>query len=301
VDLHAIVAETTRLLSRTLGEDVQVITALDPALRSVVVDRSKIEQVLLNLVVNSRAAMPQGGVLAIRTTNAHAGNGVPDEVCPAGGPVVCLTVADTGAGMAPEVARRAFEPFFTTKGPGEGTGLGLATAYGAVKEAGGAIALDSEPGRGTTVRVWLPAASRQNGDGAAGQAAAAAPSTGAGETILLVEDEHAVREVVGRMLTRAGYRVHEAASPADALHLFAGGELPVDLLLTDVVMPIMSGTQLAAKIHENRPELPVVFMSGYTTGPAPGGQELPPDARLLRKPFDAPALLRCLQDILASR
>jgi PAS domain S-box-containing protein len=302
VDVNAVVAETTKLLSRTLGEDVQVVTALDPALCPIVMDRSKIEQVLMNLVVNSRAAMPRGGVLAIRTANADAGPPVPDEVAAAGGQVVCLTVADTGSGMAPEVARRAFEPFFTTKGPGEGTGLGLATAYGAVKEAGGAIGLDSEPGRGTTVRVWLPASRAETSVVEAGAGTGAAPALpgGSGETILLVEDEDAVREVVGRMLSRAGYQVHATGSPADALRVFGAGEPHVDLLLTDVVMPVMSGTQLAAQIQRARPELPVVFMSGYTTGPTPGGQELPADARLIRKPFDAAALLRCLREVLTT-
>jgi PAS domain S-box-containing protein len=288
IDLNTVVSETRELLSRTLGEDIQFVTRLDPGLRSVTVDRSKMEQVLLNLVMNARAAMPSGGELIITTENL-------DGIAAVGGDAVRLSVTDLGTGMEPEVARRAFEPFFTTRPKGQGTGLGLATAYGAVTDAGGIIELDSEPGRGTTVRVSLPASADQPAPAAA---PAAAPSGGNGESVLLVEDEDAVREVVLRILTRSGYRVREVGSPLEALRIFSADHAQFDVLLTDIVMPGMSGTKLASRLRELRPELPVLFMSGYTTGPAPGGHELPSDGSLLHKPFDRPALLDALARVL---
>ncbi len=287
VDLNQIVSETRDLLSRTLGEDIQVVTRLDPDLHCVTADRSKMEQVLLNLVMNARAAMPSGGELTITTGN--------HEVAAVGGPAVRLDVTDVGTGMEPAVAQRAFEPFFTTRPKGQGTGLGLATAYGAVTDAGGIIELDSELGRGTTVRVSLPASSEARPVAAP---PSEAPPTGNGESVLLVEDEDAVREVVLRILTGAGYRVREVGSPIEALRIFAAGAEHVDVLLTDIVMPGMSGTQLASRLREQRPELPVLFMSGYTTGPAPGGHELPGDGSLLHKPFDRPQLLEALAQVL---
>jgi hypothetical protein len=287
VDLNQIVSETRDLLSRTLGEDIQVVTRLDPDLRCVTADRSKMEQVLLNLVMNARAAMPSGGELTITTGN--------HEVAAVGGAAVRLDVTDVGTGMEPEVAQRAFEPFFTTRPKGQGTGLGLATAYGAVTDAGGVIELDSALGRGTTVRVSLPASSEQP---PAVAPPSAEPPAGHGESVLLVEDEDAVREVVLRILTRAGYRVREVGSPIEALRIFAAGVEHFDVLLTDIVMPGMSGTQLASRLREHRPELPVLFMSGYTTGPAPGGHELPSDGSLLHKPFDRPQLLEALARVL---
>jgi PAS domain S-box-containing protein len=288
VDLNMVVSETGDLLRRTLGEDVHFITHLDGNLRSVNVDRSKMEQVLLNLVMNARAAMPSGGELTITTQNC-------DDVDAVGGAAICLSVTDVGTGMEPEVAQRAFEPFFTTRPKGQGTGLGLATAYGAVTDAGGVIELDSELGRGTTVRVCLPASAAQP---PAVAPPSAEPPIGHGESVLLVEDEDAVREVVLRILTRSGYRVREVGAPLEALKIFAAGTDHFDVLLTDIVMPGMSGTQLASRLREMRPELPVLFMSGYTTGPAPGGHELPSDGSLLHKPFDRPALLEALDRVL---
>jgi PAS domain S-box-containing protein len=288
VDLNAVVSETRDLLSRTLGEDIQFVTHLPADLRSVNVDRSKMEQVLLNLVMNARAAMPSGGQITISTENV-------DDCPEVGGDAVQLSVTDVGTGMEPEVARRAFEPFFTTRPKGQGTGLGLATAYGAVTDAGGLIELDSELGRGTTARVCLPASSHQP---VAPVAASTEPVVGAGESVLLVEDEDAVREVVLRILTRSGYRVREVGSPLEALRIFGNDTDHFDVLLTDIVMPGMSGTQLASRLREMRPTLPVLFMSGYTTGPAPGGHELPSDGSLLHKPFDRPALLEALARVL---
>ena len=281
VHLNAVVSETHDLLKRTLGEDVSVVTRLAGDLHAVRADRSKREQVLLNLVVNARAAMPGGGVLTIETRNDDG--------------AVMLAVTDDGHGMEPEVARRAFEPFFTTRPKGQGTGLGLATAYGAVTDAGGSIDIESAPGEGTTVRIRLPAAA--GADPEPGPAEHP-PPTVAGESVLLVEDEDAVRDVVLRQLDGCGYRVRAAASPHEALRLFTAEPDAFDLLLTDVVMPGMSGTQLASRVREARPGLPVLFMSGYTAGPAPGGHALPRDGSLLHKPFRRSDLLTAVRRAL---
>jgi PAS domain S-box-containing protein len=281
VNLNSVVSETHDLLKRTLGEDVTVITRLAGDLHTVRADRSKMEQILLNLVVNSRTAMPDGGVLSIETANADG--------------AVVISVTDDGHGMTPDVVQRAFEPFFTTRPKGQGTGLGLATAYGAVTDAGGSIDIESEPGVGTTVRIRLPATT--GADDQPEDAGDEIP-VGAGESVLLVEDEDAVRRVVLRQLGSSGYRVREAASPHEALRLFTADPQAFDVLLTDVVMPGMSGTQLASRLRERRPDLPVLFMSGYTTGPAPGGYELPRDGSLLHKPFQRSALLTALRRTL---
>jgi CheY-like chemotaxis protein len=228
--------------------------------------------------------MPCGGRLTIGTSAE------PDDG------FVCLTITDTGCGMAPEVAARAFEPFFTTKGRGNGTGLGLATAYGVVTDVGGTISLVSQPDQGTTVRVRLPAGPT----GPAGEAVVArVPSAGGrGQRILVVEDEDGVRDIVCRILKKAGYDVHASGDPQEALKMCLDGTLHVDALLSDVIMPGMSGTQLAAELRRTRPGLPVLFMSGYTSGPKPGGQELPPDAPLLYKPFQTDQLLQTLDQLL---
>jgi PAS domain S-box-containing protein len=283
VDLNTVVSETRNLLKRTLGEDVSVVTRLADDLNAVRADRSKMEQVLLNLVMNARAAMPHGGVLSIETVNADA--------------AVVLSVTDEGHGMEPDVVQRAFEPFFTTRPKGQGTGLGLATAYGAVADAGGSIHIESAPGAGTTVQIRLPATAESD---QAETDAGDEPPTGADESVLLVEDEDAVRQMMLRQLDRSGYRVREAASPLNALQVFTADPQGFDILLTDVVMPGMSGTELASRLRELRPDLPVLFMSGYTMGPAPGGHELPSDGSLLHKPFDRSTLLMALHRTLRS-
>jgi PAS domain S-box-containing protein len=288
LDLNIVVTDMYRLLNRTLGEDVDLVMALEPGLPSIRMDRSKLEQVLMNAAINARAAMPDGGRLTIATTTADATSG---------DPLVRLAVVDTGCGMSPEVASRAFEPFFTTKGRGRGTGLGLSTAYGAVTDAGGTIALESEPGHGTTLDIHLPATVAEATTPVI-DPATPPPQSSDGETVLVVEDEEAVRDIVSRILAKAGYRVEQAASPRQAIELYRDGP-HVDALLSDVIMPGMSGTQLAAELRRERPDLPVLLMSGYTSGTAPGGQELPPDAPLIRKPFAAATLLHELHRILA--
>jgi PAS domain S-box-containing protein len=277
IDLNHIIRETGELLERTLGADIRVVLDLAPDLRPVHADRSKMEQVLLNLIMNARAAMPSGGVLQLQTRDDN------DRV------VLC--VSDNGRGMEPEVVRRAFEPFFTTRPKGQGTGLGLATAYGAVTDAGGTIDIDSMVGIGTTIRVELPATTDHVTltDGTDDT-----PADGSGHSVLLVEDEDAVRHVLSRQLEQAGYRVHGFSSPAEALLAFTQDPRSFDVVLTDIVMPEMSGTQLASRLSAARPDVPIVFMSGYTTGPSPGGHELPADHVLLHKPFDRTTLLSTL-------
>jgi PAS domain S-box-containing protein len=291
LDLNAVASEMMRLLARTLGEDIELGTVLQPNLPPVVMDRSKLEQVVMNAVLNARAAMPSGGRLTISTRLEHDGGGS-DQVC--------LAVTDTGCGMTPDVLARAFEPFFTTKGRGSGTGLGLATAYGVVTDAGGTITLESEPGRGTTLRVRLPAGAEDT-SGVIPAAPAAAVHSGDGCRILVVEDEEQVRDIVCRLLRKAGYRVFAAPHPTEALRMCRDDGLDFDVLLTDVIMPGMSGTQLCAELRRDRPGLPVLFMSGYTSGPAPGGQEMPADAPLIRKPFEAQTLLNEVHRVVTER
>lgn len=286
LDLNTIVTDMTRMLGRTLGEDIELGTALVPGLPPVVMDRSKLEQVVMNAVLNARAAMPSGGRLTIGLSAAD------DHVC--------LTVTDTGVGMAPDVVARAFEPFFTTKGRGSGTGLGLATAYGVVTDAGGTISLESAPGLGTTLLVRLPAGTADR-SGATPPPPDATATAGDGRRVLVVEDEEQVRDIVCRLLRKAGYRVFAAPHPAEALRMCREDALDFDVLLTDVIMPGMSGTQLAAELRKDRPSLPVLFMSGYTSGPAPGGQELPPDAPLIRKPFESKTLLSEVHRVVTDR
>lgn len=294
LNLNVIVTDIKQLLGRTIGEDIEFLAMTEHDLYPVMIDRAKIEQVIMNLVVNSRAAMPDGGRLCIETANLS----LDEQQLPGEGGArkrVCLTVTDTGCGMTPEVCQRAFEPFFTTKGPGQGTGLGLSTVYGVVKDAGGEVILQSEPGRGTSVKVVLPAA---EGDVTQTQARRLAAPAGAGQAILVVEDDDAVRAVTSRMLTRAGYRVIEAATAKDALQTITNPVIHIDALLTDVVMPDMSGAQLAERIRNGPHQLPVLLMSGYTAGSFPRRPDAATDLPLIRKPFDAATLLQHVHDIL---
>ncbi|MFF5206186.1 response regulator [Streptosporangium sp. NPDC000396] len=286
LDLNAVVEETEQLLRPTLGEDIEFVILLDPALPSVRIDRSKLEQILLNVLINSRTAMPQGGRLTIETTRVNIpGTGAGSDLS------VRLSISDTGCGMPPEVAKRAFEPFFTTKERGQGTGLGLSTVYGTVKDAGGRTTLASQPGSGTTIRIDLPAA---------GQAVPAVvhPITslprGGNGIVLVVEDNDDVRSLVRRMLSQSDYQVIEAASPAEALRIADAVGTRIDALLTDVVMPGMSGLELAGLIRRKRPTMPVLLMSGSLAG----GVDLPARTAFLPKPFTKAALLDRLRDVV---
>jgi PAS domain S-box-containing protein len=289
LELNAVVSDIHALLSRTLGEHVQLRVSPGRTLPSVRIDRGQLEQVVVNLAVNARDAMPDGGSLLIETTEIAIDDDYARLHPPlTAGDFVQLSVSDTGTGMTQDVAARAFEPFFSTKPKGEGSGLGLATVYGIVGEAGGGVSIYSEPGLGTTVRVYLPALRRAAP--AAARTERPKPSSGEGRTVFVVEDEPAMRDVTVRILRRNGYAVVVSATAREAIAAMADHESG-DLLLTDVVMPGMSGPELAATVHEMRPELPVLFMSGYSQGVLGPQNALDENVRLIQKPFTEEALL----------
>lgn len=303
VDLNALVTDIERMLRRLIGEDILFATVLHPRVGNVRADPGKLEQVIVNLAVNARDAMPDGGRLTIETRNVELDeSSLAEHPSVAPGRYVLLSVSDTGVGIDEETRAHIFEPFFTTKARGKGTGLGLATVYGIVNQTGGHIWPYSEPGRGTTMQVYLPRV-----DGPADpieQPEAVAPEALRGrETILLVEDEEPVRSVTRQLLERNGYTVFEAADGPTALGLVGGanGEVPFDLLLTDVVMPGMSGRELADHLKVSRPHLTVLFMSGYTDDAVVRHGMLERGLAYLEKPFRPPALLRKVRDALDRR
>jgi hypothetical protein len=299
VSLNEVVADLRELIARTIGEHVQLETELAPDLLRAQADPGQIGQVLVNLAVNARDAMPTGGRLTIKTVNVWLdGDDARDRGKLEPGWHVEMVVSDTGSGMAPEVMEHAFDPFYTTKGPGEGTGLGLATVYGIITGAGGAVSLYSEPHLGTTVRALFPALDAAHlRDGAA--AAEEAPRAQGEHTILVVEDQTPLRAITARILARAGYHVLTAGSGPEALSVVAATAERIDVLLTDVVMPEMLGTMLAHTMMETHPELKVVFTSGFAR-PAleHGGRAL--DGPLLQKPVPAAELLRQVAAVLAA-
>jgi CheY-like chemotaxis protein len=295
LDLNLIVADMENLLRRTIGENIDLRIAHDAALPPTKVDRGQMEQILINLVVNARDAMPGGGNLEIKTNGFVVDESFAAAHTVEQGTYAMLAVSDTGTGMTPDVVARAFEPFFTTKPHGAGAGLGLATVYGIVRQARGAITIYSEPALGTTIRVALPATT----DAAAPEGETAVPTSarGTGETILLVEDEEIVRVPAQRMLSRQGYAVLVAGNAQEALDI-ARPEQHIDLLLTDVVMPGMSGKDLAGALTAARPELRVLYMSGYSEDVIVHQGALEPGVHLIEKPFAADALLRKVRDVL---
>jgi PAS domain S-box-containing protein len=262
LDPNASLRALEPMLRRLIGEDVQLKLTLDPQLGRVRADPNQLEQVLMNLAVNARDAMPRGGMLTIETMNVELDQQYTKthlETTP--GPHVMIAVTDTGVGMDHATQARVFEPFFTTKGPGEGTGLGLSTVFGIVKQSGGSIWLYSEPGRGTTFKIYFPRSDERE----VTTSARPVPARSLGnETILLVEDEAMLRNLVASILRRAGYQVLVAARPSEALSLAQSHAGHIDLLFTDVVMPEFTGKQLAEKILAMRPTIRVLYMSGYT-------------------------------------
>jgi two-component system cell cycle sensor histidine kinase/response regulator CckA len=297
VNLNDVVAEVETLLRRTLGEQIMLTTSPARDLRLVLADPGQLEQVLVNLAVNARDAMPQGGTLTIDTANVEIdADYVAQRAGLTVGPHVRLRVSDTGVGMPQDVIDRAFDPFFTTKGPGAGTGLGLATVYGIITRAGGLPRFHSKPGIGTTFTALLPATD-QSAPAAEPQAEAL---QGAGdETILVVDDEGALREVTRRILTRSGYQVITAADGLEALELAKMHAGPIHLVLTDVVMPSMSGSELAGRLRELRPDVRVLFMSGYAQPVLAGTERLEElGAGLVEKPFSAAGLAAKVREVL---
>jgi two-component system, cell cycle sensor histidine kinase and response regulator CckA len=297
LDLNAIVLHVERMLRRLIGEDIDLKAKLGSGLGCIKADQSQIEQVIINLAVNARDAMPHGGKLIIETSRVdldedYARRHPPQKP----GAYVLLTVADTGTGMDAETQNRIFEPFFTTKELGKGTGLGLSTVYGIVRQSGGHIWVYSEPGQGTTFKVYLPLVEQ-----AVQMEKSALGSTGSlngMETILLVEDEDALRELTRNLLEGAGYTVLEAERPEKAIEIAIGHGEPIHLMLTDVIMPGMNGRDLAANLASVRPAMKVVYMSGYTGFTHPGIADS--GATLLAKPFTRDGLLRKLHEVLES-
>ena len=283
LDLNEAVADVQKMLARVIGEDIELIASLHPSLAPVKADPGQVEQVLMNLAINARDAMPQGGKLMMETSNAEISAERARDLDLLPGHYVMLRVSDSGHGMHATTLSHIFEPFFTTKPMGKGTGLGLATVYGIVKQSGGSIRVESEVGRGTTFRIYFPVA---EGSTLQRQESIAGGKVGGGtETILITEDEPDLRELARIFLEGYGYKVLEASSAEQAIQTAELFKAPIDLLLTDVIMPGMSGRQLAEKILSKRPETKVMYMTGYTDDMVVQHRVLEPGVKLLQKPF----------------
>jgi len=297
LDLNVVVGEIDRMVRRMIGEDVELVTSLAPELGRVKADPSQIGQVLLNLAVNARDAMPSGGKLTIETADVEL-DGRAQPGLPAGR-YVMLAVTDTGSGMPQSVQEHIFEPFFTTKEKDKGTGLGLATVYGIVKQSGGGIAVKSEVEAGSTFKIYLPRVEARAES--IPQAPPAAEPPGGSETILLVEDDPAVRGLTYEVLAESGYRVLQAASGPEAIALVESDATRIDLLLTDVVMPRMNGRELARRLQEMRPGLATLYMSGYAPGAIVHQGVLDPGLAFIAKPLRPADLIRKVREVLDAR
>jgi nitrogen-specific signal transduction histidine kinase len=298
LNLNANVASTQRMLARLLGENIQIQTSLANDLWHVFVDPGQIDQIVINLAVNARDAMESGGTLSIATVNIDAHD--PEvasqlEIPP--GEYVRLSMTDTGHGMDEETKLHIFEPFFTTKEVGRGTGLGLSTVYGIVAQSGGHIAVTSQLNQGTSFFIYLPRQKAVNPVRAPG-AFNSAPILNSGETILVVEDDETVRQLVGSMLRSSGYRVIAPATPSEALRICSEFTTPVDLLITDMVLPDTDGATVAREALAVRPGLKVLFMSGYTEHPVLRRPEFDRAAPFLQKPFTKAMLTAKVREVL---
>ena len=297
IDVNTLVGNLATMLRRLIGEDIQLELRLDPAAGRVSADPGQLEQVVMNLTVNARDAMPQGGQLTLETgpalldqafVTAHPGSST--------GAHVRLSIHDNGCGMSPDVLSHLFEPFFTTKEPGQGTGLGLSTVYGIVKQHRGYIDVQSEPGQGSTFAVYLP---RVDAKPAAQRPAARDRlMPGGRETVLFVEDEVALRDLMHRVLAKGGYTVLAAGDGLEALALVEGHSGRIDLVVTDVVMPRMSGPELATRLRKRDPGIRLLYVSGYTADQLRSQTDLGEDATLLAKPFTSDGLLLKVREVL---
>lgn len=296
LDLNRLIKNLDKMLHRLLGEDVELVTSFDEHLGTIKADPGQLEQVIINLVVNARDAMPRGGKLTIETSNVELDEEYGRKhIGVEPGPYVMVSVSDTGVGMTPEVRERIFEPFFTTKAEGRGTGLGLSTVYGIVKQIGGSIWVYSEPGRGTTFKIYLPRVDAPLEE----IKKETLPEIPRGtETVLVVEDERTVRELAVRLLKKQGYNVLEAADGGKAFLLCEKHREPIHLILTDVVMPGMSGRELAERLRKIHPEARVLFMSGYTDDVIFHHGVLSEGTGFIEKPFTLETLARKVRQVL---
>jgi CheY-like chemotaxis protein len=297
LDLNDLVKQTATLLRRMIGEDILLTTVLDPNISRIKVDPGQLGQILMNLAVNARDAMPQGGKLTVETSDVQLDDAYAAQHADCNpGRYVKLVVSDNGSGMTPEVKAHVFEPFFTTKGPGRGTGLGLATVYGIVKQSGGSIDLYTEPGHGTTFKIYLPAVDEPLSPSAHGQPAAKV--IGGTETVLVVEDEDAVRAFAALALQMQSYTVLQAESGKRALQIIGKQPGHIDLLVTDVVMPGLNGRELAQALGVRYPNLKVLYVSGYTDDAIIRHGILEEEVAFLNKPYTAQSLARKVREVL---
>ena len=297
LDLNAVVAGAEKLLRRLIGENIELLVVLNPALGRVKADSGQLEQIIMNLAVNARDAMPEGGKLTIETSNVEIDEQYAAQHASAlTGPHVMLAVTDTGCGMDAKTKAHIFEPFFTTKEFGKGTGLGLATVYGIVKQSGGSVWVYSEPGLGTTFKIYLPCVNPV--------LEIVSPSDkvekldGGSQTILIVEDDEALLQVTHRSLEEVGYAILAARSPAEAIHISESHPGPIHLMVTDVIMPGMSGDKLASYLSALRPEMKVLYVSGYTDDTIVHHGVLEPGLAFLQKPFSPRTLARKVGEVL---
>jgi two-component system cell cycle sensor histidine kinase/response regulator CckA len=298
LDVNGLIADMTGMLRRLIGEHIEVTLALAPNLSLALADRGQLEQVVMNLVVNARDAMPDGGSVTIETTDVELENSAIHEERIAPGQYVMLAVSDTGTGMSKETQKHLFEPFFTTKETGKGTGLGLSTTYGIIKQSKGYIWVYSEPDRGTTFKVYLPRSSGDVPVQASSPVVATPPARSASETVLLVEDEIGVRHLSRRILDNAGYRVLEAGNGDEAERLFAQHADSIDLLVTDVIMPGCGGPELLSRLQVQAPALKVLYMSGYTEQSAAHRAGIDRGLPFVQKPFTAAEFVRQVREAL---
>jgi CheY-like chemotaxis protein len=282
------------MLERLIGEDISLEIVPARQIGTVKADRSQIERVILNLAVNARDAMPQGGKLIIETADVELDETIPTvHHCVAAGPYVMLKVTDTGCGMNAELQSHIFEPFFTTKE--QGTGLGLATVYGVVKQSGGYLSVESDIGKGATYRIYLPRVSQPAGK--INQIAPPRKNIAENRTVLLVEDEPALRKLTRKTLLDVGFTVLEAKDALEAIEIARQTATHIDLLLTDVIMPGMSGRALAEALSPHRPEMRVIYMSGYSDGVIARHGVVEAELTILRKPFSRDELMRSVEDV----
>ncbi|HEY3580307.1 MAG TPA: ATP-binding protein, partial [Pyrinomonadaceae bacterium] len=298
-DVNTVVADLEKMLRRMIGEDIELRVSLEPELGNIKADPVQLEQVIMNLVVNARDAMPKGGKLSIETANVYLDETYAKEhVSVTAGHYVMLAISDSGCGMNAETRQHIFEPFFTTKEQGKGTGLGLSMVYGIVKQSGGNIWVYSEEGRGTTFKTYFPRVTEEAEQYTRTPATVEAPR--GCETILLVEDAEWVRTLARQILESAGYQVLEASDPEAAIRLIESNHngTKIDLLLTDVVMPGMSGNEMSKQLLQRRPELPVLFMSGYTDDAIVQHGVLEAGINFIQKPFSPDALALKVREVL---